>query len=751
MDTNQSSYSSSSKRNGHKLQPLGANYQSQPEKSDQEEMAKELGKIFAAARRRAILIIGVTIGMTAGIIVLLSRRPPNYQGKFELLVEPVTTSESKLQSLLSETEGNEKAIINGKDFSLDYESQIIVLLSPQLMNPITKNIQEKYPKITEQELISKINIERPFKENVGTRILEVSYKDKDPEKIRFVLEKIAQAYLNYSLQQRQSNIVKGIQFIEEKLPQMRLRVDTIQTELQKLRQNYNMLEPQIQGEVLYKQAGKIDETKLEIQAKLAENRNLYFSLQKLLDENNAVAILSREPLAYGQLLKQIYELDSEIAQKSTRYREDSAPIKILQEKQQSLRNLLLKEAKSYVEQVANEIKGLEARYQTISEAEDRVNKTIQQLPNITRRYDQLQQELKVANDSLKQLLVKRDTLRVDTAQRQVPWELIAPPDIPQDKKGRPIKEKTSGKTYILIALMGLALGIGAAVIVEVINNVFHAPEDLEEETKLPLLAIIPFSKEVKQLANKTKPIGAFSSNLSSKVASFTEQAGRYLVIINNANKQRYVDSPVVEAFRSLYTNIRLQSPDKPIQSLVIGSATPGDGKSSVAVHLAQTASAIGQRVLLVDADLRRPKIHTKLGLPNVRGLNDIISTDIGLNEVIQKSPTEENLFVLTAGSIPSDPIKLLSSEKMRHLMEQFQAFFDLIIYDTPPLVGLADANLVAAYTDGLVMVVGLEKTDRFMVLKSLDRLSISGVDVLGLVANGVKGYKTKVYKAYQRV
>jgi capsular exopolysaccharide synthesis family protein len=120
----------------------------------------------------------------------------------------------------------------------------------------------------------------------------------------------------------------------------------------------------------------------------------------------------------------------------------------------------------------------------------------------------------------------------------------------------------------------------------------------------------------------------------------------------------------------------------------------------------------------------------------VRGLGDAISTDISLNDAIGRAPNQDNLFVLTAGQIPPDPIELLSSKKMHYLMEQFQAFFDLVIYDTPPLGGLADTHLIAAHTDATIMVVQIGKTDRSQVRKVLEELKISGASVLGIVAKG---------------
>jgi len=180
------------------------------------------------------------------------------------------------------------------------------------------------------------------------------------------------------------------------------------------------------------------------------------------------------------------------------------------------------------------------------------------------------------------------------------------------------------------------------------------------------------------------------------------------------------------------------------------------------VHLAQTAAAMGQRVLLVDADLRNPKIHTMLGLPNTKGLSNVIAEDLDFKNIIQRvrsasmkaqdygsweaAPTEieefllkENFIVLTAGQVPPNPTSLLSSQKMQNLARQFEAAFDLIVYDTSPFLGIADSSLLAAHTDASILVVGLGKTNRSALAKVLEQLKISSTLILGVVANGIKG------------
>lgn len=159
---------------------------------------------------------------------------------------------------------------------------------------------------------------------------------------------------------------------------------------------------------------------------------------------------------------------------------------------------------------------------------------------------------------------------------------------------------------------------------------------------------------------------------------------------------------------------------------------------------------MGHRVLLVDANLRNPTIHSRVGLMNIQGLTDIIAQDLDWNNVIERSPLEDNLFVLSAGPTPPDSIRLLASRKMQDLMNDLQSTFDLVIYDTSPLVGFADANLLAVNTNGLVLVAGLGKLKRTMFQQALEELQVSGTPILGVIANKSKDATTTSYSYYQQ-
>jgi polysaccharide biosynthesis transport protein len=744
MDSRQDYQPFIPKSNG-KLPPLSAqNYREKFEEAEEEKL--DLSWLFGVVRRRILVMAAATITLSAiaaaAIVTTSKSITVEYEGSFSLLVEPAT-AEGLLSKQLDNTVAADLAKINIEGISLvDYETQIRILRSPKMMQPVVQELRAWHPTMTYSELMSKMAINRisytKDGKQQGTKILEVRYKDPDPKKIYGVLDKISKAYLEYSLQQRLTGISQGIKFIDIELPKLRERVEVLQLQVQRLRQQRNLFDPQLEGKSLSEQVQSIRGQQVALQVQLKGMRNLYQSYQKLVNENNPVGVLMTQGQAYGGLLSQIQKIDSDLSLKSAQYREDSLPIVALRKSREELILTASKLAEEVVmSNLDSQIKEVEARDREMTQIQKNLNQKIRSFSVTTREYDNLQRELQVVTKSLSDFLAKREALRIDAAQQQIPWLLINPPEIPLDKFGRYITAtvKQTKKQLALAIILSSLLGIAFGFLVEVLNTVFHTPEAVRLATRLPIIGVIPFTKKVKRRRSvKTPKMAGVKVEIgdASPAKDTTPLLGGRSIFSN-------LDYQFLEAFRSLYTNIHLLSAGRAIRSLLVSSALAGDGKSTVALHLAATAAAVGQRVLLVDADLRCPQLHTKLGLTNVRGLSDAISTDISLNDAIQRAPSEDNLFVLTAGQIPPDPIKLLSSKKMQYLMEQFQAFFDLVIYDTPPLVGLADGHLIAAHTDGTIMVVQIGQTDRAEVRKVLEELKISGASVLGIVANGCKG------------
>ena len=797
-------------QNGKYSQPLLPSYTPTIQENKTDEW--DVRQILAMVRRRAVVIGSVAVALCATFWFSTLTQKPKYEGKFGLLVEPVTGNESKLAGL-SEIPG---VNTNSQQEGLDYNTQILVLQSPEIMAPIVKELSSRYPDINYGSLLGGLKISR-FQE---TKILEVHYQDSDPQKILFVLQQLAKEYLKYSLQERQINVGQGIQFVDSQMPQLQLRVNSLQKELQKFRQRYNFIDPEIKAQELSQQVSTIEFQRLDTQKQLAETRAFYAILQGgsgiSLAESGALERTSpaqsstasapirasdrtssgtdsaqthgsdrtsqrqsgtdsaqtrtsdgtsqrqsgaaptqtrtsdgtsqrqsgatqaqNDGSIYQRLLTQVQDVDTEIAAELSKFREDSPTVRMLRQKRANLLPVLRQEAKRTLGVtlvgVANQISALEVREAKITQTENSLNQQVKQLPNLARQYTDLQRQLKVATESLNRFLERRESLQIEIAQHQIPWQVIAAPQLPQV----PVSPNVM-RNLILGVVVGVLSGIGAALLVERLDNVFHSADDLQEVTKLPLLGVVPFHRNLKQLPS------------ASNERILPQADDHNLVLRNTSNAQGYSYFPFLEAFRSLHTNISFLGSDTPINSLVISSAMHAEGKSTVALNLALAAAAMGQRVLLVDADLRLPQAHILLGLPNEQGLSNVISTNLPVLEVIQRSPASDNLFVLTSGQIPPDPTKLLSSKKMQNIMEQLRQSFDLVIYDTPPLLGLADSSLLATYTDGIVLVVRMGKTGRSALMPALEGLKLSRATILGTVCNGGKGNSSNAYYYYYR-
>lgn len=214
----------------------------------------------------------------------------------------------------------------------------------------------------------------------------------------------------------------------------------------------------------------------------------------------------------------------------------------------------------------------------------------------------------------------------------------------------------------------------------------------------------------------------------------------------NENKQRKPGlvvagnpkSVIAEQFRNLRTNIQFSMVDQELKSLVMTSAGPGAGKSTIAANLATTFATEDRRVLLVDADLRKPTVHQTFRLRNNEGLTTVLmQRNTELKDMIYKTHTE-GLYLMTSGPIPPNPADLLSSKRMQSLKEEMEEMFDLIIFDTPPVLPVTDAQVMASQTDGTVFVIQKGIATKEEVIKAKELLEMAEANVLGAVMNRVE-------------
>lgn len=697
-----------------------------------EDQDFNLRQFIQTLRRRVWVVSGVAAIVTLVSWVNALNQRPVYQGNFRLLIEDIWSNGATNQ-ILSPSEstfgGNDIGRIN---------TQLEVLRSPAILKPIHASLLTEYPDLSYDELERNLKVSQLD----NTKVLNVSFQGADPSLVQAVLSRVSDAYLSYSSQQQQNALQQGILFVQGQLPALQNRVNEQQKQLQTFRQRYTLIDPESRGAELSGLLSNIRSQQQQTQTELIEAQSLYTLLQRQVGANPDAAVASAalsESSHYQTLLKQVQEVESKIATESARFQMSSPQIQALMERRSNLFQLMEIEAqrvlggrlsgglndrmtsipldltKQLVAEV-NKIQVLQVRGQALIAAENQLKQEFSVIPDLSRQYTDLQRELQIATESLNRFLSTQEQLQIEASQKAEPWQLIAPATASPNPVSPGLSKNLMGGLFV-----GLALGVAAGLLRDRLDHVFHSIEELKESSRLPILGLLPYHRDL---------------DLAHASASAAPNQGLGLPAVYKQTVDTYSATPFHEAFRLLYSNLKFLSSDTPIRSVAISSSLPGDGKSTTSIYLAQAAAAMGQRVLIVDADMRRPQLHTRMGLSNMRGLSNILASDLSPDDVIQLA--DANLSILTAGQIPPDPTKLLSSHRMASLIEQFEASFDLILYDTPPLLGLADATLLAAHTDGLVLVVGLGKTDRSAFSTVLDHLKLSACPVLGLVANGIK-------------
>lgn len=206
-------------------------------------------------------------------------------------------------------------------------------------------------------------------------------------------------------------------------------------------------------------------------------------------------------------------------------------------------------------------------------------------------------------------------------------------------------------------------------------------------------------------------------------------------------------SVVSEAFRVLRTNLQFSSVDRPLKKVMVTSSVPQEGKSTVISNLALSLASAGNKVLLVDADMRRPNIYKIFLLENYKGLSNLLAEDLPIESVVIDTDIE-NLHIITSGPVPPNPAEMLGSQKMKKFLEEVSSRYDMVLIDSPPVNSVADASILSSLVDGVILVVEAGKTEREAAMVAVQQLKKVNARILGVILNKVKQQKGGGYYYY---
>ena len=699
-----------------------------------------LRELWRALRRRKRLVLATAVSvfaLTAAITAYQRLFRPEYQGGFDLLIsDPVSDGSrgggANAQDSMAGTPFEQLALNTTRS---DLPTLIEVLESPMLLEPIAQRFGESAGSLAKSITITSGG----SKQKTAEGVLKVTITERDRSRGQRKLTALADAYLAYSLSQRQQRLAEGLRFLDRQGPILQGKTAEIQAQLAQFRRSNNLLEPKEEGLAL----------KQQITAMELESRGLEAERSRLLAARGAIlggtvsargfqeAIGTAAGTAAGGglgqngfsiagtgqgQLEELAKLDQQIAETRSRYAADAPMLRGLEARRSALLPLLQRDQLQAVD-AALSLNG--SRIATANVQQARLDALFLRQPALIKMYEGLQQKLQIAQENLAGLIKARENFQLEIAQRTEPWTVIAQPRI----EPTPVKPSVP-RNLALGVILGLVAGSAAGLLRDRLDHVFHSPSEVADDLQEPLLGHIPHVP--------------FFEGVREDKRFLLEELDRSVGDSGETGISGYHRFFYQEAFRNLFTSLRFLNSGQPLRSVALTSSIPAEGKSLVNVLLAKTLCEMGQRVLLVDADLRKPQIHLRLGVNNLTGLSNLLTeNDLHWQDAIQAVAGYEGWSVLTAGRQPPDPARLLSSLRMHSLVSELanSGAFDLILYDTPPVLGLADAALVAEHLDGLMLLVSLDRVDRGMPRESINRIRSSGAALLGLVTNAVKKEK----------
>jgi len=729
-------------------------------------------------RWKPALAVGI-ISFT-GIFLFIALKTPQYLSETLILLENPQNQQSANVAPTQSTAS--------KYYSMtDLSTEIFILRSNSLVEKAVKQLKNRYPEISVGEIVNNLSIYQAANNKIPTDVLVVSYTDTDPEKAKTVLDILSDTYITYSLEKQRLQASNAIKFIDNQLPDAQLELDEAAKEVRNFRQIHQLVDPEVSamtaGQTKQDIALEIQQTQIAIDLNRKQRQELERQLKELGQDSEtmlASSVLGQDGV-YQNLASQLKDIETQYNLGTVDYHENFHVMGNLKNKRKKLKKLLQERAeqvlgKSISPQVLdrivlnsptytdvqlsadtaapstsestgasnnsssnsnnsltnnvatngsgtkvstegstlsalasrkleleNEAATLQSQLTSLRREKAQADSDFINIPGLQQTFTELQRQVELKSEAYNYLLQRRQELKISEAEETAPWRILNAPFLPSKPVAPNIQQ---GLIQALIA--GGFLGIATAFILQRLDQSVKQVEEIKQITNLPLLGVIPKVAEPRINAN-----------------------------IHTTKKSYTYYSSFTEGFRSLAMNLRyLISDEGQIKTLAITSSTSAEGKSTISFNLGIVLAELELRVLVVDADLRKPRLHKLASIKNEAGLSEVLTTDNPWTDYLQ-SGSVEGLDLITAGATSPNPIALLNSQKMKQLIEIWKAEYDYVIIDTPPIGVISDAKSLAQEVDSILFISGVQRASRKSISNAMDVLRQSQCHIAGVVGNMV--------------
>jgi succinoglycan biosynthesis transport protein ExoP len=594
--------------------------------------------------------------------------------------------------------------------------------SPEISSEVLKKFQER------------LDVE-PLKRS---RLVEVTFESNDPKLAAQVVNTMASAYIEQNLEARWEASQKASEWLSQQLLDMKAHLEKSEDELQKYARENGLLfletDKGTTENIVAQRLRQLQEELTKAQAERYARESLY----RLVQEGDYASLPGIfDDKMMQDLTEKLAELERERSKLTVTFNSDYPRVKEIQSQIDESEAVLSTERERAAARITKDYRASLDRERMLQNAfEEQQNQA-----NVVAEKSVQYQILKREADTNKQLYVgllqKLKETGVSTSLKATNIRVVDPA-YPPKKPDRPRIPLNLALAFVL----GLGLGIGIAFLQEHLDNTFKTAEDLERFLQVPALASVP------AIESSNGNHGVHGLVARARLVASTDKVRAGLVPHWNRIEGNGQNIELAEAFHGLRTSVLLSTAKRPPTSLLVTSAQSGEGKTTVAANLAVSLAQLGERVLLIDADLRRPSLHNFFGNDGSTGLVNFLTGDADWRSLVVHA-VPAGLDLLFCGPVPPNPADLLSSEYMPALIREASKEYKFVVVDSPPLLNLADSRILSTLVDGVILVVGGGITPRDLVLRAFQSARDAGSHVLGATINFVDtsiGYYSSYYR-----
>lgn len=584
-----------------------------------------------------------------------------------------------------------------------------------------------------------------------TRLVDVSFEARDPKLAADVVNDLAAAFIDLNINMKYAATEQATTFLSEQIKGLQAEIEQKENQLQGFEANANIIALSDTETTVIDRLSQLNKALTEAQVERSQKEATWNGLKNVGPDYVPEAI--NNPLI--QRLREDYvRLKRETQKMEERFQPDYPELQRMQVELESAR-------KSLADETQNLVKGAYSEYQTALSRERSLQAEFDEQKGAAFKmnssavlYNGLKVEIQNKKTLLDSLLRRESETGVEARLKGLRTSNIRV----VDRARVPVRPSSPNKkrNLILALLLGLGGGVGLAFLFDFLDNSVKTSEDVERYAGLPTLGVVPkFSLEgankaysySRKLKAAKQPARLQAGTEAEAGAVETVAAGAVAPFVAEVEKAErpgsielvphfFPNSRLAESYRSIRTALLLSSADRPIKTIAVTSAMPGEGKTVSTANLAVTLAQSGKTVVVVDADLRRPRQHRLFKVKNTFGLTTYLTDSISIKDVV-KSTEIPNLFLVNAGPIPPNPAELLGSDKMSRFIRMMAEESDYVIFDLPPMLEISDALVLGARVDGLVLVVWGDRTSREALRKAREKLDLLKVRTLGVIINNV--------------